>query len=203
MKKILAIAAIAISTCMTAQTDKKEQQTITIQDGIEIPVKVKSYKATLALGLQDARYSDPNAYESFDNMKEILLEKAAKKGIKASQLVERKVEYYTSGYRGEGTIFQLISSNEEEIANFLSISIPGATPRSIEYKLSYDETSFTNNIAEKMSKMKEKAQLMAKELNLKITKVNQVDLSQSKQSDEWTSYKEIGYVAIGIEYVLE
>lgn len=202
MKKLFIIVAIAITSFATAQ-DKKENQTITIQDVVTIPVTVKEYRAKLDLSLQEARYSNPNSTDSFEEMKAALFQKLSKKGIKQSDIIERKADYYISGRRNEGTTFELISNDKVKVTNFISTVVPGASPRGIEYKLIYNESSVDNNISESIAKMKKRAQYMAKELGVKIVRVNDINLSQSKEYREWISYKENGYISITAEYILE
>lgn len=203
MKKIFILAAIAISSLTIAQTGNTESQKITIQDGVKVTAIVTEYRAKLDLSLQEARYSNPNAYENFDQMKEVLLKKITETGIKKSQITERKTDYYGYSRGSEGTTFELISTNEDEIAIFLSVATPGVTPRGIEYKLTYDESLFTKNISETMSRMKKRAETIAKELGHKVTKVNQVDLSQYSQFNVWATYRETGAISISAEYIIE
>lgn len=202
MKKLFIIAAIAITSFAKAQ-DKKEDQTIKMQDVITVPVIVKSYRAKLDLSLQEARYSNPNSYNSFDDMKEELFQKLSKKGIKKSDIVERKAEYYINGRSNEGTTFELVTNDSKKVTFFLSTAIPGTSARGLEYQLHYDEASVDKNIAESMIKMKKRAQAVAKGLGLKVSKVNNIELSQSKEYRQWISYKEDGYISISTEYLLE
>jgi len=205
MRKLFIIVVLAITSFATAQSDKKEKQTITIQDGITIPVTVKSYRAKLDLSLQEARYANPNSNESFEEMKEEVLQKLYQKGIKKSDIIEHKVDYYMSGRRNEGTTFELVSTDQKKITDFLSTAVPGASPRGVEYKLNYDESMVDKNMSTSMAKMKKRALTMAKELGFKTAKVDQVNISQSQSKEyrEWISYKENGYISIIINYLLE
>ncbi len=203
MKRIFIIAALVITSLVTAQSNKNEEQSISMYDGATLPVIVKMYRAKIDLSLEQARYSNPTSYNSFEEMKEQLLNKLSKRGIKKSEVIENKADYYINGRSNEGTTYELVTSDKAKVTDFISVVMPGVTTRGIEYQIAYDESSVDKNISESLNKMKKRAQTMAKGLGFNTAKVSKVDISQSKEYKKWIRYKEDGYVTIAVKYILE
>ncbi|MGI9544434.1 MAG: SIMPL domain-containing protein [Cyclobacteriaceae bacterium] len=161
MKYLFIVAIIFSNLLVQAQNSNPMENVIEVISSIKIKKSVSRYRTRITLSLDQLYYTDSDC-KTIEELTEKYFDKLKSNGIDPRKLVESKIDFLSSGYQKDGTIFDFETSSEEEIMNVLKARVPGVLPSYIEYQLTFDDSTYDEIVSQSLEAAKLKASRIAK-----------------------------------------